>query len=473
VRRRSALLAAAALVAVAAACDGTSGDKAGGKAEGTPIVLTLATHDRLYAYGTFAAAVERLSGGSMQLQIRNNWRDRDADYERGIIRDVRDGKVRLAIVGVRVWDTVGVDSFRALIAPFLVDSLALERRVLETPLAMHALDRIDEAGVVGIAILPGTLRRPLGFTRALVGPKDYEAATFGVRLGGVAEATLRALGATAEGYVAGFAAQLDGVELDLTTIADNGYDLQAESLTANVVLWPRIQTVIMNRQAFDALTAEQHEILRRAGREALESELARIERDEAQALAVVCEHRKLALETASSSELRALREAVQPVFDELERDEETRDLIAAIRELRDNHVSSSPASPRCPQKGGSAAKTAAALEGLWETTWTRDRLIAAGIAPKDAEALRGQHTAEFADGHFRFQGDAGSDTSATGTYTLDGDIVRLVFATGIRLQLGRPYELRWNVYRDSLTFSAAPGRETLLAFITEPYTRVR
>ena len=273
-RLRSALLAAAALVAVVAACGGSGGDKAGGNAAGKPIVLTLASHDPLYAYGTFAAAVERLSGGSIRIQIRGNWRDGEVDYERGIIRDVRDGKVQLAIVGVRVWDTMGVTSFQALVAPFLVDSLALQRQVLESDFVPRALKGVEAAGVVGVALLPGTPRRPLGLTRALVGPKDYKAARFGIRLGGVPQATIRALGGTAEGYVPGSVSGLDGTELDLTTIADNGYDLHARALTANVVLWPRVQTVVMSHKAFDALTSEQQEILRRAGRDALEAELA-------------------------------------------------------------------------------------------------------------------------------------------------------------------------------------------------------
>jgi hypothetical protein len=54
-----------------------------------------------------------------------------------------------------------------------------------------------------------------------------------------------------------------------------------------------------------------------------------------------------------------------------------------------------------------------------------------------------------------------------------GDVIRFVFDTGIALQLGRPYELRWSIYREVLTFSAAAGSEPLLAFLTAPYTRVR
>ena len=56
---------------------------------------------------------------------------------------------------------------------------------------------------------------------------------------------------------------------------------------------------------------------------------------------------------------------------------------------------------------------------------------------------------------------------------MHGDVIRFVFETGTALQLGRPYELQWSIYRDALTFSAAPGSEPLLAFLTAPYTRVR
>ena len=152
----------------------------------------------------------------------------------------------------------------------------------------------------------------------------------------------------------------------------------------------------MGREAFVALTPAQRAILGRAGREAIAPELRQIERDEAAAVSEMCRRGGPFLVTASSAELAALRRTVQPVYHELERDSET--------------------------------------------------LIAAGIAPKDAAAFRGHHTAEFAVGSFTFQGDPGSGNSATGTNT-DGDIIRLVFETGIALQLGRPYELSWNVYR--------------------------
>ena len=456
-RRRSALLAATALVAVAAGCAAPGGDKAGGSKES--VVLTLESEDDLQQSGApeFAEAVDRLSGGAMRIEFIQAGRGKQVSFEQGVVEDVRAGKAELGIVAVRVWDTLGVTSFRALLAPFLVDSYALERGVLESRLVERMLGELEQAGVVGVALLPGPLRRPFGITRALVGSDDYKGTTIGIRPGGVAEATFRALGATGLGYAPGVLKGLDGAELDPTTIVYNGYDRRA--LTANVVLWPKPYSIIMGREAFVALTPAQRAILGRAGREAIAPELRQIERDEAAAVSEMCRRGGPFLVTASSAELAALRRTVQPVYHELERDSETREHIAEIRALQKEVAASALAGPSCPDAGGKGAKAGAtALEGLWETTWTRDELIAAGIAPKDAGAFRGHHTAEFAGGSFTFQGDPGSGNSATGTYTLDGDIIRLVFETGIALQLGRPYELSWNVYRDSLTFSAAPGR---------------
>jgi TRAP-type C4-dicarboxylate transport system substrate-binding protein len=323
----------------------TSARKAGGSAVRKPVILELASHDDLYAYGTFAAAVRRLSGGWLRIVTVNGWRDHEVDYERGIVGDVRAGKAQLGIVGVRVWDRLGVVGFRALVAPFLIDSLALEGQALQSPLATRALAGVQRGGVVGIALLPGVLRRPFGITRPLVRPDDYQDAMIGIRPGGVAAASLRALGATAKGYVPGDVDGLDGAELDLGTIAGNGYDRAGSSVTANVALWPRAQTVVMNRRAFNALTPRQRQILLAAGGQALQPELARVERDGRQALSALCQGGRLALPTATPDELAALRAAVQPLYDQLDGDPATAAWITAITQMR---VAAAPDTVRCP-----------------------------------------------------------------------------------------------------------------------------
>lgn len=472
-------LAAAAIVVAATGCTG-SGDKAGGGSDaGSPLVLTLESEDDVQQTGAleFAAAVSRLSGGSLRIRLVPAGRGTEVDFERGVVQDVRRGKANLGIVGVRVWDTLGVPSFRALVAPFLVDSLELERKVLASSLPDRMLDGVERAGVVGIALLPGPLRQPLGFSRAFVGPGDYRGASMGTRPAGLARATFRALGARPRSTASGDRSGLNGMELDLTTIHYNGFDEQRGWLTTNVVLWPKPYSIVMNRRAFDSLTPSQQELLRRAGREAAAPEQRQIARDAASAMARVCAAAKLTLVQASPGQLAALRRAVRPVYDVLERDPETARVLPEITRLRGGGSGAAAGVSGCRTTGARVA-SASSIEGTWRLTKpTKQELIQAGVDPKNAEALShlpGTPALVFEAGgrHKGIDLETGKVLSS-GTYEVEGNVVRLVFESGLAVQLGRVYSLRWSVYRDTLTLSAIPGSEPLTALVLSPWKRVR
>ena len=320
---------------------GGRGDKAGGDQQAQPLVLTLESEDDLSLTGApeFAAAVDRLSEGLIRIEHVPAGRGTEIEWEKGVVEDIRGGKAQLGIVDARVWDTLGVTSFRAMLAPFLVDSLELERRVLESPLATRMLEGVEHAGLVGIALLPGPLRSPFGISHLLLGPTDFRGATIGIRPAGLMRTALRALGAEAKVYVPGILSGLDGAESNPKAIDYNSWE---GALTTNVVLWPKPYTIVMNRGAFEALTSEQQEILREAGREALGPELDELVHDSSEALSAACARGALTLVSASAVDLAALREAVQPVYEELESDPETEELMGDITEMR----SSEPAAAR-------------------------------------------------------------------------------------------------------------------------------
>jgi TRAP-type C4-dicarboxylate transport system substrate-binding protein len=100
------------------------------------------------------------------------------------------------------------------------------------------------------------------------------------------------------------------------------------------VFWPRIQTVIINAKAYHTLTPAQRQILIRAGRASLPVELARISRAESAARALICTHGRLQLKAATPDDLNALRLAVQPLYDRLNRDPRTKAWIAGIIKTR-------------------------------------------------------------------------------------------------------------------------------------------
>lgn len=466
------MLAAATLL-VGAACAGAGADKAGGRSEpmsrvsatpvGKPVTLTLVTVDELWA-SEFSAAAARLSGGSIRIRTRIAGQG-IVDYERSLVRDVRAGKAELASVGARAWDRMRVTSFQGLVAPFLVDSLELQRRILDGPRVERMLAGVEPLGLVGLAVLPGPLRRPLGLSRPLVGPQDYVGATIGIRYGRVAEASLRALGATAKGYRIGSLAGLDGAELDLTTIANNGYDKRAQELTANVVLWARPETIVIRRDAFRRLAPAQRTILRRAGREAVAPVLARLEREQQEALGELCD-RPVALGSASASQLAALRAAVRPVYGELERDARTRRLLADVRTLKPGTVNEPL---RCP----TAAAAAPRFEGSWSGTAARDELLAAGASPKETRPGKGTMTLELGRGRWSARLDP--DRVWTGTYAVTGGRIRFTLATCSHnpCDPGSVAEQRWSVYRDTLSLSDLPGRPSWWQLTTPRWKRAR
>jgi hypothetical protein len=116
------------------------------------------------------------------------------------------------------------------------------------------------------------------------------------------------------------------------------------------------------------------------------------------------------------------------------------------------------------------------IEGRWKTPRrTVHELLAAGYPKRVARLLGAYPRHPGIDLHDGVYEGLDLDTGrvlSTGAYTLDGDVIRLAFRRGIAISRGRPYALRWSVYRDRLTFSYLPHREVLPWFVLKPFTRV-
>ena len=212
----------------------------------------------------WAADVERLSAGTLTIEFNNGWRMGEVDYEAGTLADVGDGKVDLAWVGARAFDTVGVESFQALVAPMLVDSHDLQAAVFEAGIPERMLDGVEELGVVGIGVLPGPMRKLLGKDHPYVTVEDFAGAVVGLQASGVAEQTFTALGATTTRLPSGAdIGEVDGYEQQLASIWGNHYELQADFVTANVNLWPRPLVIVADTDVFESLDPDQQDVLRR------------------------------------------------------------------------------------------------------------------------------------------------------------------------------------------------------------------
>ena len=428
---RLAWLVVPALACAGVGCSG--GTKAGGRPLTHPIVLSIANHETGGRdLAEYVAAVDRLSGGSIHLEHREGWRGPQVDYDRATVADVRAGSIDLAKIAVRSLDRAGVTDFQALTAPFLVDSIALERTVFASPLADEMLAGLTRAGVVGVAVLPGEPRRPFGQRRRFVAPSDYRGAVFGIGPSNLSVETLSVLGSRPRSYIPGnLPYAFDGAELDLATIEGNEYDTSVTRLTGNVVLWPRAFVVVANRKVFARLTSEQREILRRAGREALAPAIRRLRIEESDEAGILCRRRRLRLVQATQPELAALRAAVRPVYATLERSAVTRARIRQIESMKRRLPPEAPVGCGLPL---ARQRSTTPLDGTWEMTADARYGIDAG-----------RYRLVLRHGRWRFSHLSAPKWGGSGVFAVRGDTLR------VHSEDGGDAIYRWNVFRETLT----------------------
>jgi TRAP-type C4-dicarboxylate transport system substrate-binding protein len=463
-RRLAGIGAAALAVAIlltATACSG--GNKAGG-ANGQPaIVLTFASQ---FGSGQpeqllrFANEVARRSNGTIRIDFRGSWRANDPHQELDTIRDVKAGKVDLAWVGARAWDWVGVKSFDALVAPFLIDSLPLEQKVFAAGIPQRMLRGVRRAAVVGIGVLPGPMRKALGVRRRLVRASDFRGLAFGLQ-GIVAAETLRALGAHPRQLISGPSlGGLGGIEEQMSAIVGNGHDATARFLSANLNLWPRPLVLFASPKVFHSLSSAQRQALRDAARAAVPEAMAASEQEDAAAATQLCARHGLAFVDLTPPQLEALRKAVGPVYRRLDRDSATLQTIRAVEALSRE---TPPALPiRC--RGGSASsgpQAATPIDGSWQMTATVSALQrsaaygAYGFTPSqdDFRADAGTYRMTLRDGYFAssLAAQYTPNSSDRGTYRVDGNLVTFHITSGH--DLSETWTYIWSIYRDTLTFT--------------------
>ena len=255
-------------------------------------------------------------------------------------------------------------------------------------------------------------------------------------------------------------------------------DGPARTLAANVNLWPRVLAIVMNRAAYGALSDDQREALRAAGRAALGPAIERVQQFDKEALGVLCNRGEVALRTATNSQLAALRAATAALSDDLEREPETRAAVREIAAMR-AEVEAEPA-PTCTSGAAEQAEDGATpVDGLWRMTSTENEY--AEIAPPGDVVPEnwGEFRFAFDLGRFAFTTENGKACLwAYGSYAVKGDLVEWTVEDGGGRSVteedffNRPGEFftyRWSRYRDRLTLTPVRGRISPEPYRVKPW----
>lgn len=496
-KSRPLLVTLSLAAVVAAGCTDGAGseDKAGGS---EPVVLKMAnTGSNLPftpALGYFVNRVNELSGGDLRIDMVYQWGNFSADAEQQVVLDVKAGKADLTWAGTRVFDTLGVDSFRALQAPMLIDSYAVQDAVTKSDIPGQMLRGLDRIGVVGLAVVPSSLPKLIAVNKPLLGPQDWRGITFQAYRSNVVAQAIRALGAQPTDTLGGLAAGLvdgsiQGFAKSLLTYQLNDTERLAPYVTANVNLWPGTGVLLANPGRLSRLSGEQRAWLFQAAGDAAARSTSLVEHED-QIVADVCQA-GTRFAKASKADLAALRQALTLVYTSLEQDPQTKAFIARIEALKASTPADPPLTipPGCTGSASGSSTPNDPIAGTWRTghlteTQIVRAFIAGGGSEKEGHAFFAQLgtgatryaviTVTFTDGDFEEyeSGDGGPSVHGDqGTYEISYDNRLTLSFGGSACTSGLRYEVSGDNLRLYVVKQCALSRWDNALYETYPFTK--
>lgn len=334
-----AVVAAVVAVGVLTGCS-TAADKSGGDS----IVLQLAVIDSVDGDGrnigqrTFVEALSDVSGGRIQVDALEVWGNGAADAESRLVQAVADGELDGGFAATRAFPAAGFSEFAAVEAPFTLTSYAAQKELVSGPAAERLLAGLEGSGIVGVGMTVGTLRRPFGVDLPLLEVTDWRGRAR-VFNSPVQAETVSAFGAEpAElsfGWIdAARTGSLRAVEFDVYGYLGTA-TTEAGNLTSNVVLWPKVNVLMLSQRAWAGLTEEQREWVSEAGRRAVAASVDG-DYDESDAVAKLCAE-GVRLFALTEGQREAWEQAAAPVLARLGTSPKTHKIMADIREIAAKH----------------------------------------------------------------------------------------------------------------------------------------
>jgi TRAP-type C4-dicarboxylate transport system substrate-binding protein len=405
-----------------------AGIKVGGKPG--PVSITIADSQPVgrpsnLPLGEFKAQVEKLSGGSMTVTILAEASlDADPpDSDGPIIDRVKSGTYQMAVVPARAWSAVGVTSLKALQTPFLIESQEHVNAVVnDAAISKDLMSGLESSGVTGLTLFPESLRHFFSFSEPILTPADVKGRQVRAISSLDTTALIEALGGTAVDPVGdAFGA---GVDDGTITAADSSFSIakgstpKVATATGNLVLYPKVITLVVNTAFWTDLTDAQRDILSQASAATRAWAIANVTAD-ADAAASYCKDGGTVVLTDQTS-IEAFRAAEAPVYAALEADSATKQAIAAIRKL---DTGTSPAAVKaCKPASQALVPNGGTLpNGVYRVEFTDEYLRSWGVNAADNH---GVYTFTLNDGHWSAVqvADNKKDDSA-GIYRAEGNDV--------------------------------------------------
>jgi TRAP-type C4-dicarboxylate transport system substrate-binding protein len=272
--RTMRILLAAALVIASlglAACTGQPSVGKSGAVSHDATIIRLQMPDEADPDGLyFAQDVARRSHGSLKVVVdASSYPSALPANEMKLVAALRAGQVGFSYQPARDWAVAGVPGFRALDAPFLVTTAFASEALAASPVAGALLHQLSPLGLVGIGLIPAEPRQFLSIT-PLIAPSAFSGINLRINDSPETAAIVRAIGArpvqgVSSTQVPGMLlhGHVAGVETSPTTILEASYNAEASYLTS-WAMFPKFETIVASKSAWQALTAAQQTAIRQA-----------------------------------------------------------------------------------------------------------------------------------------------------------------------------------------------------------------
>lgn len=296
----------------------------------------------------FMADVTKESHGTITFTPLDNWTTpggvEKPDDEISMAKAIAAGKIDLGWTSTRSFPALGINGFRAIEAPFLIQNFAGVQDIVSGPIAKSASSALASAGITGLASYAGTLRYPISDSAPLLQPSDWagKKISYYGQAGddSVQTRTVQALGGvptftglhTIDDLNAGLYA---GATDTLYDVVQGGATNKGPYLSSNVVFWPTILFYVANSKKFKALDPSQQAAITAAAQHAATAETAELAPDPTVGKSVCDAGGRFG--TASAAQLAALRSAVQPVYDWLSSTPAEAPLLTKLQAIAAKH----------------------------------------------------------------------------------------------------------------------------------------
>ena len=415
-----------------------------------------------------------LSGGRLVVRVAPDWKG--GDDEARVIKDVAAGEADLGWSGTRAFDLVGVDAFRPLHAPLLVDSYAAEAAVVQDGLAGELLTTLEPLGLTGLALAADELRMIAAGDRPVLAPADLSGRVFHTSPSRIQTETVAALGATPTSTPLPESSNtdVDVVETMWWRYEARNEDDYAPFVTGNAVLWPRTVAVFANAKVLAGLDEESRRWITQAAGDASAWSTMHAGDAEPAQIAAICGSGATMIATASPDQLAALRAATEPVYTGLRADPGQARTLSRVEALVG---AASPGQPApvpdgCayregdekligvsgePLTGPGAPGTLA--QGVYRHALPHDELIAAGLDADGARFNSGVYTYTLRDGTWSYRHQPADTTlpvtECSGWYTVTGNSAAFTTTTEVDGGTCAPptWTARWSAEESTLTWS--------------------